>query len=64
MAVPRRTRVRVEFGWPLAAAPAASIRVEFVTERHDVVDYSVVLLAAAEGEQDTVRLYDGSHGIN
>lgn len=56
--------MRAEFGWILAAEPAASIRVEFVSDRHDVVDYSVVLLLGEEGEQHAVRLYDGSHGVN
>ena len=56
--------MRTEFGWILATVPAASIRIEFVSERHEVVDYSVVLLWGEEGEQHAVRLYDGSHGVN
>jgi len=56
--------MKTEFGWILAALPAASIRVEFESERHDVVDYAVVLSVGQEGEEHTVRLYDGSHGVN
>ncbi len=34
------------------------------TDRHDVIDYAVLLLVGEEGEEQTVRLYDGSHGVN
>lgn len=39
------------------------MRVEFDTDRHDVIDYAVLLLVGEEGEEQTVRLYDGSHGV-
>ena len=56
--------MRTEFGWILATVPAASIRVEFESARHEVVDYAVILLVDDQGDQRMVRLYDGSHGIN
>jgi hypothetical protein len=40
------------------------MRVEFKTDRRDVVDYSIVLLVEVDGEMETVRLYDGAHGEN
>jgi hypothetical protein len=40
------------------------MRVEFKTDRRDVVDYSIVLLVEVDGELETVRLYDGAHGEN
>lgn len=56
--------MRTTFGWILDAVQPASIRVEFDTDRHDVADYAVLLLIGEEGGEQTVRLYDGSHGIN
>ncbi len=56
--------MRVSFGWMLGTEPPASLRVEFETDRGEVVDYAVLLLAGGEGNQRTVRVYDGSHGIN
>lgn len=40
------------------------MHVEFMTDRREVVNYSIVLLVAVEGEMQTVRLYDGAHGEN
>jgi hypothetical protein len=42
----------------------AFMHVEFKTDRRDVVDYSIVLLVEVDGELETVRLYDGTHGEN
>ncbi len=40
------------------------IVVEFMTDRRDVVDYAVVLTIDDEGNEATVRVYDGAHGTN
>lgn len=41
-------------------------RFESSSQRHGArfADYAVVLLIGEEGDEQTVRLYDGSHGIN
>ena len=52
------------FGWLLNAVPRIALRVEFTTARYEVADYAVVLLIGEGGEEQTVRLYDGSHGVN
>lgn len=52
------------FGWLLDAVPRTSLRVEFTTGRHEVADSAVMLLIGEEGEEQTVRVYDGSHGVN
>lgn len=56
--------MRTGFGWILSGAPRASSRVEFETDRDGIADYAVLLLAGEEGQEETVRLYDGSHGSN
>ena len=35
-----------------------------MTDRRDVVDYAVVLTIDDEGNEATVRVYDGAHGTN
>lgn len=40
------------------------IVVEFTTNRREVVDYAVVLTVDNEDGAATVRVYDGSHGVN
>lgn len=42
----------------------ARMRVEFKTLGPGVVDYSVVLLLMSDDGAETVRLYDGAHGVN
>ena len=48
----------------LDASLGASIRVEFGTDRRAVTDYSVVLLVDEGSGLQTVRVYDGAHGVN
>lgn len=38
--------------------------IEFTTGRRDVTDYAVVLLLKAGKHRETVRVYDGAHGVN
>lgn len=40
------------------------LHVEFRTDRRQVVDYAVILTVKRRGSQQTVRSYDGSHGVN
>jgi hypothetical protein len=40
------------------------LHVEFTTERRDVVDYAIVLLIQIDDHMETVRVYDGAHGVN
>ncbi len=40
------------------------MHVEFKTDRLEIVDYAIVLLVEVDGELETVRLYDGTHGEN
>jgi hypothetical protein len=37
---------------------------ELKTDRREIVDYAIVLLVEVDGELETVRLYDGTHGEN
>jgi hypothetical protein len=43
-------------------ALGAMLRVEFTTERREVVDYAVVLLLETPEGIETIRVYDGAHG--
>lgn len=43
---------------------AVVLAVEFTTVGPDVSDYVVVLLAIIGSSIETVRVYDGAHGIN
>lgn len=38
--------------------------VTFTTVGGEVTDYAIVLIAAHEGREETIRLYDGAHGHN
>lgn len=40
------------------------LRVEFTTTGREVTDYAVVLLLEAGGATETIRVYDGAHGLN
>lgn len=40
----------------------AMLRVEFTSERREVVDYAVVLLRSTPDGAETVRVYDSAHG--
>jgi hypothetical protein len=42
----------------------ALLRVEFTSDRREVVDYSVVLLLDTPDGTQTIRLYDSAHGHN
>jgi len=42
----------------------ARVVVEFSTRGRDVIDYAVVLTVDEDGEAVTVRMYDGTHGVN
>lgn len=42
----------------------ALLRVEFMTDGNQVIDYAVVLLVAIDGTTETIRVYDGAHGHN
>ena len=42
----------------------ALMHVEFKTDRREIVGYAVVLLLEVDGERETVRLDDGTHGEN
>lgn len=48
----------------LDAALGASIRVEFTTDRRTVTKYSVVLVLDEGAGPQTVRVFDGAHGVN
>ena len=45
-------------------ARGARVRVEFVKDRREISDYSVVLTMEHNGRQVTVRVYDGPRGVN
>jgi hypothetical protein len=53
-----------DYGRLLDAELGASIRVEFTTARRAVTNYSVVLVVGEAGLPQTVRVYDGAHGVN
>lgn len=53
-----------DFGGVLDVALGAAYRVEFTTQRREVTNYSVVLIVEEDGEEHTVRIYDGAHGVN
>jgi hypothetical protein len=40
------------------------LRVEFITDGPDVIDYSLALVAKQRAELVTIRVYDGAHGVN
>jgi hypothetical protein len=42
----------------------ARIVVEFTTDRRMVTDYAVILTVDDEEGEATVRVYDGTHGVN
>lgn len=42
----------------------AMLRVEFTTERREIIDYAVVLLLATAERTETIRVYDSAHGHN
>ena len=48
----------------LDAALGASICVEFDTDRRAVTNYAVVLMVEEGAGHQTVRVYDGTHGVN
>lgn len=45
-------------------ALGALLRVEFTTEGREILDYAVVLLLVVGEGIETIRLYDGAHGVN
>jgi hypothetical protein len=51
-------RYRITLAWGLV------VIVQWVTDRRDVTNYSVVLAVEERGETHTIRLYDGAHGVN
>jgi hypothetical protein len=52
------TSYRLQLAWD------AELVVWFLTERGNVISYSVVLLALHGGAWRTVRVYDNAHGAN
>lgn len=40
------------------------LHVEFTTDRREVIDYAIVLLIQIDDHLETVRVYDGAHGVN
>jgi hypothetical protein len=40
------------------------LSVRWRTQRRDVVDYAVALIVFESGVWETIRVYDGAHGIN
>ncbi len=40
------------------------LHVEFTTDRRDVIDYAIVLLIQIDDRLETIRVYDGAHGVN
>jgi hypothetical protein len=42
----------------------ARIVVKFTTRRREVVDYAVILTVDEGSGEATVRVYDGTHGVN
>lgn len=42
----------------------AMLRVEFTTTGREVADCAVVLLLDVNGATETIRVYDGAHGLN
>jgi hypothetical protein len=52
------------YEWPLESDRWVVLHVEYENVAREVVDYSVVLTVVHEGRQQTVRVYDGTHGHN
>jgi hypothetical protein len=48
----------------LDEAPGVLMIVDHTTVRGVMVDYSVVLVLESDSGPDTIRLYDGAHGVN
>jgi hypothetical protein len=48
----------------LDALGGVLLRVEFITDGREVVDYALVLIAMRQGDLVTARVYDGAHGVN
>lgn len=48
----------------LDAQRGVVLYVEFRTDRRQVVDYAVILTVEGAGGRQTIRSYDGSHGVN
>jgi hypothetical protein len=40
------------------------LSVRWTTQRSEVVDYAVTLVAIESGAWETIRVYDGGHGVN
>ena len=40
------------------------LHVRFTTARREVTNYAVVLSIEHDGQRQTVRVYDGAHGVN
>jgi hypothetical protein len=51
-------RYRITLGWGVVVV------VQWVTNRREVMDYSVVLAVGEGAETHTVRVYDGAYGVN
>lgn len=56
--------VDTEYDIELDGDPLKLMRVEYTTRVRDVTTYAVLLTFDDEVETNTVRLYDGAHGVN
>lgn len=54
----------VKYGEELAPGDGIVLRVEFWTDKREVVNYSLALLVDFPQEPKTVRVYDTAHGFN
>jgi hypothetical protein len=54
----------VEYEDDLDDVAGAALVVRFETRRHEVVDYSIVLVLKVDETRETIRVYDGAHGFN
>jgi hypothetical protein len=53
-----------EFDVDLHWTRSARMMVRWQTERGEVVDYAVTLVALDEGRYRTIRAFDSAHGVN
>ncbi len=52
------------YAYTLDRQGAVQLSVRWRTQRRDVVDYAVTLMRFESGVWETIRLYDGAHGVN
>lgn len=45
-------------------ATGARLIIRYTHERGVIIDYAVVLVLTHDGAEQTIRVYDGAHGVN